>query len=111
MTDLRALADEAVVQLDRLGAVILDDVGDGPAPHVFAAAATAARDAVTRLTVPALSQFSGLVANVADAMVSGATEWNPSLGGTLMAAVDDLRHIVSRASQFNDEDSEHLHHR
>jgi hypothetical protein len=28
-----------------------------------------------------------------------------------MAAIDDLRHLAGRASQFSDEDSEHLHHR
>lgn len=111
MTDPRALADEAVLHLDRLGAVILDDVGDGPAPSDLAASAAAARDAVTRIGVAALTQLTGLVAGVADSMVQGTTEWSPSLGGTLMAAVDDLRHLVGRAAQFSDEDSEHLHHR
>jgi hypothetical protein len=111
LSDLRALADEAVQHLDRLGAVILDDVGDGPRPQDLAAAATTARDAVTRLAVPALTQLTGLVAGIANSLVAGSTEWNPSLGGTLMAAVDDLRHLASRASQFSDEDSEHLHHR
>jgi hypothetical protein len=44
-------------------------------------------------------------------MVAGTTDWSPSLGGTLIAAIDDLRHLVGRAEQFSDEDSEHLHHR
>jgi hypothetical protein len=105
------LADDAVHHLDRLGAVILDDVGDGPRPADLAAAAAAARDAVAKLAVPALTQLTTLVAGVADALAGGTAEWNPSLGGTLMAAVDDLRHLASRASQFSDEDSEHLHHR
>ena len=105
------LADEAVQHLDRLGAVILDDVGDGPPPRDLAAAAAVARDAVAKLAVPALTQLSGLIAGVANSMVAGATEWSPSLGGTLMAAVDDLRHLAGRAAQFSDEDSEHLHHR
>ena len=105
------LADDAVHHLDRLGAVILDDVGDGPRPADLAAAATAARDAVAKLAVPALSQLTSLVADVASALAVGTAEWNPSLGGTLMAAVDDLRHLASRAPQFSDEDSEHLHHR
>lgn len=105
------LADEAVQHLDRLGAVILDDVGDGPRPADLAAAAAAARDAVSTLAVPALTQLAGLISGVAGSLASGATEWNTSLGGTLMAAVDDLRHLASRASQFSDEDSEHLHHR
>jgi hypothetical protein len=46
---------------------------------------------------------------VADSVAAGAVEWNTSLGGTLMAAVDDLRHLVTRP--FTDEDSEHLAHR
>ncbi|MEO5566961.1 MAG: hypothetical protein ABIR92_00625 [Gemmatimonadaceae bacterium] len=104
-------ADEAIQHLERLGAVILDDVGDGPPPADLAAAASAARDAVARLAVPALTQLTGLIAGVTESLVGGATEWSPSLGGTLMAAVDDLRHLASRASQFSDEDSEHLHHR
>ena len=111
MTDPRTLADDAVQYLDRLGAVILDDVGDGPPISSLASAAAGARDAVARLAVPALTQLTGLVAGVADSIAAGSTEWNPSLGGTLMAAVDDLRHLVSRASEFSDEDSEHLHHR
>ncbi len=104
-------AEQAIQHLDRLGTIILDDVGDGPAPADFAAAACAARDAVATLAVPALTQLSGLVAGVADSLVSGATEWNPSLGGTLMAAIDDIRHLAGRAGQFTDEDSEHLAHR
>jgi hypothetical protein len=102
-------AEQAIQHLERLGSIILDDVGDGPAPADFAAAARAARDAVAQLAVPALTQLGGLIAGVADSMVAGATEWNPALGGTLMAAVDDLRLLASRP--FTDEDSEHLAHR
>jgi hypothetical protein len=104
-------ADEAIRQLDLLGAVILDDDGNGPSPDSLAAAATRARDAVAQLAVPALTQLGGLIAGVAQAVMAGTTEWSPSLGGTLMAAVDDLRHLAGRASQFSDEDTEHLHHR
>jgi hypothetical protein len=111
MTDLRALADEAVHHLDRLGAVILDDVGDGPPAAELAAAAGAAREAVARLAVPALTQLTGLVAGVADALAGGGTEWTTSLGGTLMAAVDDVRHVIGRAAPFSDEDTEHLSNR
>jgi hypothetical protein len=106
-----SIVDQALLQLDRLGAIILDDVGDGPAPSDLAAAAKGARDAVAQLGVPALSQLGGLISGVAESVVAGATEWNPALGGTLIAAVDDLRHLASRASQFTDEDSEHLAHR
>lgn len=106
-----SIAEQAVQQLDRLGAHILEDAGDGPAPETFAAAASAARDAVAQLSVPALTQLSGLIAGVAQSLVAGAIEWNTSLGGTVMAAVDDLRHLAGRASQFTDEDSEHLAHR
>lgn len=106
-----SIADQALQQLDRLGAVILDDVGDGPSPADFAAAARSARDAIAQLAVPALTQLGGLIAGVAESVVAGATEWNPALGGTLIAAVDDLRHLASRASAFTDEDSEHLAHR
>jgi hypothetical protein len=106
-----SIAEQALQQLDRLGAIVLDDVGDGPSPADFAAAARAARDAVAQLAVPALTQLGGLISGVAESLAAGATEWNPSLGGTVMAAIDDLRHLATRASQFTDEDSEHLHHR
>jgi hypothetical protein len=106
-----SIVEQALLQLDRLGAIILDDVGDGPARADLAAAAKGARDAVAQLAVPALSQLGGLISGVAESVVAGATEWNPALGGTLIAAVDDLRHLASRASQFTDEDSEHLAHR
>ena len=102
-------AEHAIQHLDRLGSIILDDVGGGPAPADFAAVARAARDAVSQLAVPALTQLGGLIAGVAESMVAGTTEWNPALGGTLMAAVDDLRHLAGRP--FTDEDSEHLAHR
>jgi hypothetical protein len=104
-----SFADQAVQELDRLSAVILDDTGDGPAPQHLAAAARSAREAVAQLAVPALTQLGGLISGVAESLVSGAVEWNTSLGGTLMAAVDDLRHLASRP--FTDEDSEHLAHR
>lgn len=106
-----SIAEQALQQLDRLGAIVLDDVGDGPRPADFATAARDARDAVAQLAVPALTQLGGLVSGVAESLVAGATEWNPALGGTLMAAIDDLRHLAARAQQFTDEDSEHLAHR
>lgn len=104
-----SLAEQAVQQLDRLSAIILEDVGDGPTPGDLVSAATAARDAVSQLAVPALSQLTALIAGVAESVVAGATEWNPALGGTLIAAVDDLRHLAARP--FTDEDAEHLAHR
>lgn len=111
MTDTRALVDDAVHQLDRLGAVILDEIGDGPAAQDFVARAFEARDAVARVGIPAFNEVTGLVVGVADSILAGATDWSPSLGGTLMAAVDDLRTLVMRAAQFSHEDSEHLHQR
>ncbi len=111
MTDPRTFAAEAVQQLDRLSAVILDDLGDGPKVADLVTAATAARDAVGRLGVAALAQVAGLVSGVASSLASNALEWNPAVGGTLMATVDDLRHLASRAGELSEEDSEHLHHR
>ena len=111
MTDPRTFAAEAVQQLDRLSAVILEDLGDGPKVDALVSAATAARDAVGKLAVPALAQVAGLLSNVAGSLASSAIEWNPAIGGTLMATVDDLRHLAARAGQLSEEDSEHLHHR
>jgi hypothetical protein len=111
MSDPRTLAAEAVQQLDRLSAVILDDLGDGPRVSDLVTVASAARDAVGKLGVAALAQVAGLVSGVAASLASNALEWNPSVGGTLMATVDDLRHLASRAGQLSEEDSEHLHHR
>jgi hypothetical protein len=111
MTDARSLADDAVHHLDRLAAAILDDVGDGPAPADFAAIAADVRAAVGNIGVSAFSELTGLIARIADSMVGGSTEWSPSLGGTLMSSVDDLRTLVVRAAQFSAEDGEHLHHR
>lgn len=111
MTDPRSPADDAVHYLDRLGAVILDDVGDGPAPADFAILAAAVHTAVIRIGVGAFSELTGLIVGVGESMVAGATDWSPSLGGTLMAAIDDLRALIMRAGQFTAEDSEHLHHR
>jgi hypothetical protein len=111
MTDARSLADDAVHHLDRLAAAILDDVGDGPTPADFAAIAADVRAAVGKIGVSAFSELTGLIARIADSMVGGSTEWSPSLGGTLMSSVDDLRTLVVRAAQFSAEDGEHLHHR
>ena len=111
MSDPRTLAAEAVQQLDRLSAVILDDLGDGPKVSDLVTAASAARDAVGKLGVAALAQVAGLVSGVADSLASNALEWNPAVGGTLMATVDDLRHLAQRPGQLSEEDSEHLHHR
>jgi hypothetical protein len=111
MSDPRTLAAEAVQQLDRLSAVILDDLGDGPKVSDLVTAASAARDAVGKLGVAALAQVAGLVSGVAGSLASNALEWNPAVGGTLMATVDDLRHLAQRAGQLSEEDSEHLHHR
>src|SRR5437870_3016603 len=111
MTDARALAEEAVLHLDRLGAVLLDDLGEGPPADELIDRARAARDVVARVGVAALSEVTVLIAGVANSLKAGATDWSPALGGTLMAAVDDLRALVGGAAQFSPEDSEHLHHR
>lgn len=111
MADARELTDEAVHQLDRLSSVILDDIGEGPAPQDLVARALKTREAVATIGIPALNELTGLVVALGNSMVAGATDWSPSLGGTLMAAVDDLRTLVTRADQFSSEDSEHLHHR
>jgi hypothetical protein len=111
MTDQRPIATEAVQQLDRLSAVILDDLGDGPKVGELVAAASAARDAVGKLGVAALAQVAGLVSGVAESLASSAIEWNPAIGGTLMATVDDLRQLAGSGTQLSEEDSEHLHHR
>ena len=91
MTDARALADDAVLHLDRLGAVILDDIGEGPAAQELVSRSSEARDAVAKVGIAAFNEVTGLVVGVASSIASGATDWSPSLGGTLMAAVDDLR--------------------
>jgi hypothetical protein len=111
MTDARAHADDAVLHLDRLGAVILDDIGEGPAPQDLVARASEAREAVAKVGIAAFNEVTGLVVGVARSIAAGATDWSPSLGGTLMAAVDDLRTLIMRAAQFSSEDSEHLHQR
>lgn len=111
MTDARAQADDAVLHLDRLGAVILDDIGDGPAAADLVSRASEAREAVAAVGIAAFNELTGLVVGVASSLAAGATDWSPSLGGTLMAAVDDLRTLIMRAAQFSSEDSEHLHQR
>ena len=111
MTDARPPADAAVQHLDRLAAVILDDVGDGPTPAIFAEIASDVHGAVGSVGVPAFSELTGLVVGIADSLGDGSTDWSPSLGGTLMAALDDLRTLVLRSAQFSSEDSEHLHQR
>ena len=54
MTDARAQADDAVLHLDRLGAVILDDIGEGPAAQELVSRSSEARDAVARSASPPL---------------------------------------------------------
>ena len=49
--------------------------------------AVESRDAVARIGVPAFNELTGLIVNIADSLVEGLTDWSPSLGGTLMAAV------------------------
>ena len=111
MPDARTLADDAVHQLDRLGAVILDDIGDGPASTDLTEIAVAARDAVRQVGIAAFNEVTDLVVGGGESIKAGTTDWSPSLGGTLMAAVDDLRTLVSRSAQFGAEDAEHLHQR
>ena len=61
MTDARPAADDAQLQLDRLGAVILDDIGDGPSASDFMGSAVAARDAVRQVGIAAFNEVTDLV--------------------------------------------------
>lgn len=111
MSDARSTTEDAIHHLDRLASAILDDVGDGPAPAVFAAISADVAAAIAAVGVAAFNEVTGLIAGVAGSITGGAIDWSPALGGTLIAAVDDLRAMVGRASRFSAEDSEHLHHR
>ena len=111
MSDARSTADNAIHHLDRLASAILDHVGDGPAPELFASIASDVAGALSAAGVPAFNELTGLVSGVADSIASGTVDWSPALGGTVMAAVDDLRALVARADRFSAEDGEHLHQR
>ena len=62
---------------------------EGAADRDVELAQDRAGQAVPDVGVAAFSEVTVLIAGVANSLKAGATDWNPALGGTLMAAVDE----------------------
>ena len=93
-------ASEYVEQLDGL---LLGGGSGGPDADALQRVARALRGTATMAKIPSFADLAGSIERVGRAMHDGALGWDPSLGGALVAAVDDLKILLHGARTWGTE--------
>jgi len=99
---LEQFVRESRVRAERLSDLLLDAAG--PASATAKQLASELRDAAAGAELPSLSELAGAVERVCVAVADGALHWEPSLGGALMAGVDELTTLVGNAARWSGDD-------
>src|SRR5215212_200329 len=84
-------ASEYVEQLDGL---LLQGGAVGPDLEALQRTARALRGSATMAKIPAFAEMAAGIERIGHALRSGGTQWNPALGGALVAAVDDCKLLL-----------------
>jgi chemotaxis protein histidine kinase CheA len=84
-------ASEYVEQLDGL---LLHGGAAGPDLEALQRTARALRGSATMAKIPAFADMAAGIERIGHALRNGGTQWNPGLGGALVAAVDDCKILL-----------------
>ncbi|MEP6494208.1 MAG: hypothetical protein ABJF01_16110 [bacterium] len=94
-------ASEYVEQLDGL---LLGGSSNGPDAGAMQRVARALRGTATMAKLASFADVAGGVERVARAMHEGTLRWDPTLGGALVAAIDDLKMLLHSARTWSPAD-------
>lgn len=98
---LEQFVRESRVRAERLSDLLLDAAG--PAGATAKQLAVEVRDAAAAAQLETLAELASAVERVCVAVADGALHWEPSLGGALMSAVDELTALVGSATSWSSE--------
>ena len=96
-------ASEYVQQLDGL---LLGGSSIGPDARALQRVARALRGTATMAKLSSFADVAAGVERVARAMQDGVLQWDPALGGALVAAVDDLKVLLHSARTWSPADDQ-----
>lgn len=91
-------ASEYVEQLDGL---LLGGGPSGPDGEAIQRVARALRGTSTMAKLPSFAELAAAVERVGRALHDGALRWDPSLGGALIAAIDELKSLLHAARAWS----------
>jgi len=94
-------ASEYVEQLDGL---LLHGGAAGPDLEALQRTARALRGSATMAKIPAFAEMAAGIERIGHSLRSGATQWNPALGGALVAAVDDCKILLRNVRSWGPAD-------
>ena len=94
-------ASEYVEQLDGL---LLHGGAAGPDLEALQRTARALRGSATMAKISAFAEMASGIERIGHALRNGATQWNPALGGALVAAVDDCKILIRNVRSWSPSD-------
>ncbi|MDB4882398.1 MAG: Hpt domain protein [Gemmatimonadetes bacterium] len=85
---------EASDYVEQLDALMLHAGAAGPDLEALQRAARALRGSATMAKLPAFADMASGIERIGHALRSGVVQWDPALGGALVAAVDDCKILL-----------------
>jgi hypothetical protein len=95
---------EASDYVEQLDGLLLGGGSSGPDADALQRVARALRGTATMAKIPSFADLAGSIERVGRAMHDGVLSWDPSLGGALVAAVDDLKILLHGARAWGGEE-------
>jgi chemotaxis protein histidine kinase CheA len=95
---------EASDYVEQLDGLLLGGGSSGPDADALQRVARALRGTATMAKIPSFAELAGAVERVGRAMHDGVLAWDPSLGGALVASIDDLKILLHAARTWTAEE-------
>src|SRR4051794_4878399 len=92
---------EASDYVEQLDGLLLGGASNGPDTDALQRVARALRGTATMAKLPSFAEVAGGIERVGRAMQDGLLQWDPALGGALVAAVDDLKTLLHSARSWS----------
>jgi chemotaxis protein histidine kinase CheA len=97
---------EASDYVEQLDAVLLRGGATGPDGDAIQRSARALRGTATMAKLPSFAEVASSIERVGRALQDGVLDWNPGLGGALVAAVDDLKILLRGARSWSSQEDQ-----
>jgi len=97
---------EASEYVEQIDGVLLGAGSGGPDAEAMQRLARALRGTATMAKMPSFADLAAGVERVGRALQEGSLRWDPSLGGALVAAIDDLKTLLRSARGWSAADDD-----
>src|SRR6185437_13568024 len=97
---------EASDYVEQLDSFLLGGGTSGPDASALQRVARALRGSATMAKLPSFAELAAGVERVGRAMQEGVLQWDPVVGGALVAAIDDLKTLLHSARTLSPADEQ-----